>query len=139
VRGARPTPLLVALVAVGGAFGGLARWGLGEAFPGDGGIPWTTFAINVLGSLALATLPALALVVRHPVLPPLLGTGLLGGFTTLSAYTEETRVLLADGRSALAAAYLLGTLAAALLAVHLGHHLSTLAAQAAFDVEEGNE
>ena len=46
---------------------------------------------------------------------PLLGTGVLGGFTTLSAYSEETRALLAAADGALAAAYLLGTLAACLV------------------------
>ena len=46
-----------------------------------------------------------------------LGPGLLGGFTTLSAYAEEARGLVADGRAGLAAAYVLGTLAACLLAV----------------------
>ena len=64
-------------------------------------------------------LPALAVVRRRALLALALGPGVLGGFTTLSAYAEQGRGLLADGRTALAAAYLLGTLAACLVAVAL--------------------
>ena len=77
--------------------------------PDGAGFPWTTFAINVTGSLALALLPALAVVRRRPVLAVALGPGVLGGYTTLSTYAEQGRALLADGRAGLAAAYLLGT------------------------------
>ena len=106
---------------------------------GGPGFPWTTFGINVVGSCALAALPALAVVRRRPLVALALGPGMLGGFTTLSTYAEEGRALLADGRTALAATYLLGTLAAALVAVALSHRLSTPAAQRAVDDEEGNE
>ena len=64
---------------------------------------------------------------------------MLGGFTTLSTYAEQGRGLLADGRPALAAAYLFGTLAACLAGVALAHRLSTPDAQWEFDAEEGNE
>ena len=113
-------------VAVGGAVGAAARWGLGSWFPVDGPtFPWTTFAINVTGSVLLALLPAWGLVRRHPLLPAALGSGVLGGFTTLSAWSEETRSLLASGETATAAAYLLGTLAACLVGVALAERLST--------------
>jgi fluoride exporter len=89
------------------------------AAPSGPGFPWATFAINVSGTLVLALLPALALVRRHPVLAAGLGPGLCGGYTTLSAYSEQTRALLDAGAGATAAAYVLGTLAACLLAVQL--------------------
>ena len=59
--GSHPLRLTVlAAVAVGGAAGALARWGLSEAFPDPvDGFPWTIFGINVLGCLVLALLPAI--------------------------------------------------------------------------------
>jgi fluoride exporter len=137
-----PHPLratLLLAVAIGGAVGACARWWLGTSFPASGAtFPWTTFAINLSGSVLLALLPAVAAVRRHPVLPAVLGTGVLGGFTTLSAYSEETRVLLAAGHTGLASAYVLGTLAACLLGVAVAERLSTPAEREAFDSEEGD-
>jgi fluoride exporter len=135
----RPTPALVAAVGVGGAVGALARWGLGELAPTGAGFPWTTFAINVAGSLLLGLLPAVPLVRRHATLPLVLGTGVLGGFTTLSAYAEETRVLVADGATATAAAYVVGTLAACLLAAVTASAVTTAAERRAFADAEGDE
>ena len=126
-------------VALGGALGAGLRWQLGESFPtGPGAFPWTTFTINVSGSALLALLAASDVVRRHPLLPPALGTGVLGGFTTLSAYSEETRALLAAGHTGLATAYLLGTLAACLVAVAVADRLSSPAERAQFDDEEGD-
>ena len=135
-------PLRVAVllaVAGGGAAGACLRWALGDWFPvPEGGFPWTTFAINVSGSVLLALLPAVAAVRRNPLLPPALGTGVLGGFTTLSAYSEETRALLASGHTGTASAYLLGTLAACLVGVAVADLLSSPSAREEFDVEEGD-
>ena len=113
-----PAPRLLAAVAVGGAVGALIRWGVTEAFPTDAdAFPWATFAINVSGSFALALLPTLAVVRRRRLLAVGLGPGVLGGFTTLSAYSEQTRALLEHGHTATAGLYLVGTLAACLVAV----------------------
>ena len=139
MRRPAPPPSLLLAVAAGGALGALLRWALDVLVPEGGGFPWTTFAINVSGSFLLAALPAVAAVRRHPVLPVFLGTGVLGGYTTLSTYAEQGRSLLADGRTALATAYLAGTLLACLAAVVLAHRLSTPAAQREFEIEEGNE
>ena len=126
-------------VAVGGALGALLRWALGDVAPDGAGFPWTTFAINVTGSLALAALPALGAVRRRPALAAGLGPGLLGGYTTLSAYSEQTRALLADGRGGTALVYLVGTLAACLVAVAAVSHLYPAAAAAEFAAEGGDE
>jgi CrcB protein len=135
-----PAPRLVAAVAVGGAVGALARWGLTEAFPADADtFPWATFAINVVGSLALALLPAIAVVRRSRVLAVGLGPGVLGGFTTLSAYSEQARALLAAGRVGVAAGYLVGTLAACLVAVAVADHWSTVLERRTFEAEGGDE
>lgn len=111
-----PAPRLLVAVATGGALGAALRHLLGEAFPDGSGFPWTTFAINLAGSALLAALTELAVARRSAAWAAGLGPGLLGGFTTFSATSEQGRQLLADGRPALAAAYLLGTLAACAVA-----------------------
>lgn len=132
-------PRLLLVVAAGGAVGAVARYALGEAFPGDAsGFPWTTFGVNVVGSALLAALPALTVVRRSHYLPALLGTGVLGGFTTLSAYSDQARRLLAEGSTAVAAAYLVGTLAACLAVVALVDQLSGPEERAEFEQEEGD-
>jgi CrcB protein len=130
---------VLGLVAVGGALGACARHGLSSAFTdSSGAFPWTTFGINVTGCFLLALLPALAFVRRRPLLPPLLGTGVLGGFTTMSAYSEQARALVTDGSAGLAAVYVLGTLAASLVAVAVADRFSSTAARAEFEDEEGD-
>lgn len=132
-------PRVLAAVALGGALGAVARHALGEAFPIDAdGFPWTTFAINVTGSLLLALLPAWSVVRRHEVLPPLLGTGVLGGFTTMSAFAEQVRALADHGHTGTAGTYLVATLAAGLTAVVVADLFSSRAARSEFDAEEGD-
>lgn len=107
------------LAAAGGALGALARWAITLAFPtAAGAFPWATFAINVVGSALLAGLLLLPVVRRHDWLPVLLGTGVLGGFTTMSSASSQTVVLFEDGHLLTGLCYLLGTLGAAVLAVH---------------------
>ena len=129
----------MAAVAVGGAIGSCARVAVGEGFAGvDAGFPWTTLGINVVGCALLALLPALAVVREHHLLAPMLGTGVLGGFTTLSAWSADTHDLLERGRPGLAMGYALGTLLACLLVVALVDRLSTPAQRADFDADEGD-
>jgi fluoride exporter len=106
-------------VGAGGACGALARYAATQAQPDGHGFPWTTFAINVVGSMLLAGLLLLPLARRSTLWAAALGPGVLGGFTTFSATSEQARALLADGRVALAGAYVVGTLAAGLAAVVL--------------------
>ncbi|MBZ5738455.1 fluoride efflux transporter CrcB [Nocardioides mangrovi] len=135
-----PLPRLVLAVAIGGSLGALLRWWLTDLFPSDpDDFPWATFAINVTGSFLLALLPALTAVRRSRTLAVGLGPGLLGGYTTLSAYSEQTRALLDHGRTATAGLYLLGTLAACLVAVAIADHWSTLAQRGDFEAEGGDE
>lgn len=114
---------ILAVVALGGALGSLTRWGVAQAWSHDpGAIPWSTVTVNVTGSFALGALMVLV-VERWPhrrLLRPFVGTGILGGYTTFSAYTADTRSLVAAGRPAVAAAYLLGTLELGLVAVAAG-------------------
>lgn len=130
---------MLAVVAFGGAVGACLRYGLSLAFPDPTtGFPWTIFAINVAGCFLLALLPAFATVRRHPHLPPLLGTGVLGGFTTLSTYAEQARALVASDHVITATVYVVGTLAACLAAVLVAERFTTRASRAQFDQEEGD-
>jgi len=105
--------------AAGGVLGSLARYSLTSWFPVTDGFPWTVFWINVVGSALLAALPALGVVRRTAWLAVFLGTGVLGGFTTMSAASAETVALLERGDDLLAFAYAGGTLLAAVTAVLL--------------------
>lgn len=139
MTGRHPTPSALLAVALGGAVGAVLRWSLGESVPDGPGFPWTTFAINVSGAFVLALLPAVSAVRERPVLAVGLGPGLLGGYTTLSTYSDQARALWADGDGPLAAAYLLGTLVCCLAAIVLASRLSTPAEQQQFADEEGDE
>lgn len=113
------------LVFAGGAAGSLMRFGIGEWLNPGHGFPLGTFTVNVTGSFALgALLAALALrgddTGRRRDARLLLGTGLLGGYTTYSALAVETQTLLRDDRVALGLAYAVGSVGIGLIAAGAG-------------------
>lgn len=113
----------VAAVSVGGMVGALARHGLTEAFPhAPGEFAWAMFAVNVSGSLLIGVLMAVITDGPrvHPLTRPFLGVGVLGGFTSFSAYTLDIRQAFQAGAPGVAVAYLVATVVCALAAVHLG-------------------
>lgn len=105
----RAAPSVVAAVAVGGALGASARYGVSELLgvASDGGFPWATFWTNVSGSLALGFLLALMLERFPPsrYLRPFTATGFLGAYTTFSTFALETDLLIKDGHGVVAALY----------------------------------
>lgn len=106
-----PTWRAAALVGAGGFVGTGARFGLGLLFPvPDGALPLTIFAVNLLGALALGVLVGAAGQRRE--LQLLLGTGLLGGFTTYSALATDAAALLQGGDWAAGLGYGMGTMLA---------------------------
>jgi CrcB protein len=114
---------VVAAVVAGGVIGALARYGLGVAFPRPrGGFPWATFGVNVSGCLLIGALIVLVTegLAAHPLTRPFLGTGVLGGYTTFSTAMVDTQRLWTAGAAGTGLAYLFGTVAAALVAAHLG-------------------
>jgi len=112
---------VVAAVAAGGSAGALGRWGIGSLL--DSG-PVSTLVVNLSGCLLIGVL--VALVDERSPLRPLLGTGVLGGYTTFSGYAVDVHQLVSDGRPLVAAAYLTGTVAGALAAVWLGLRLGAV-------------
>ncbi|HEV3360018.1 MAG TPA: fluoride efflux transporter CrcB [Pseudonocardiaceae bacterium] len=124
---ARSHGRVLLVVALGGGLGALARYGIGLLLPTTPGhFPYGTFLINVLGCALIGMLMVLITEVysSNPLLRPFFGTGILGGFTTFSTYTNEFRGLLRPGTVPLAFAYLAGTLLCALLAVSLATWLT---------------
>ncbi|UGY92756.1 fluoride efflux transporter FluC [Streptomyces gobiensis] len=115
---------VLAAIAVGGAVGGLGRYGLTLVWPGEGsGFPLGMFVANVLGCALIGVLMVLVSERGTPVNPlvrPFLGVGVLGGFTSFSTYAIDVSRLLDEGAAGVALAYMGGTVIAALIAVWAG-------------------
>ena len=111
------------LVMAGGAVGAALRFQLARLLPvSAGGWPWPTFAANVAGGLAMGVLGAWALRQGDSGEPMrlLLGVGLLGGFTTFSAFSLEMAMMFERGQTMLAISYALASVVLALIAVFAG-------------------
>lgn len=119
---------MLLVVLLGGIVGTSARYALKVALPADGW-PWGTWTVNIAGAFLLGLIVA-GLASRGPdvgrrrTLRLLLGTGVMGSFTTYSSLAVETERLLAGGRVGLGLAYagttLLIGLAASLAGLLLG-------------------
>ncbi len=117
--------LNILLVAVGGAFGAICRHvlhvrlarGLGA------GLPYGTFAANVIGGLLMGVLTGVLLARGGPDQDRwrlLLGVGALGGFTTFSSFSLETVMMIERRAYGLAALYSLASVTLSVSAVFLG-------------------
>jgi CrcB protein len=118
-----PTRRALALVAVGGTLGALARYGLLRAFPvGAGTFPTTTFLINVTGAFILTVLLEWLAQRGTPDhwLRVFVGIGVLGAFTTMSTFATELALLWRSHEHGTAVAYALASIVAGVLAVLLG-------------------
>ncbi|MYY04669.1 MULTISPECIES: CrcB family protein [unclassified Streptomyces] len=116
-------PVVVA-VAIGGAAGAAARFGAERLWPnGTSAFPWTILLVNTVGCFLMGVL-MVTLKLRFPGAPrlisPLLGTGVLGGFTSFSHYTDNVRQLFENHQPGYAVGCLVLTVAAALAAVTAG-------------------
>jgi fluoride exporter len=117
-------------VAVGGGIGSVARYLLEVALPAGHGFPWAIFAVNVSGCFCLGLLSVYLLEVWPPrrFLRPFLAIGLIGGYTTFSTFAGGVLMLLNGRAFALADAYALSSVAAALVAVWSGMKAGRIAA-----------
>ena len=124
------SPLVASLnVAVGGGVGAVLRYHVGplaHRLMGSGSaFPWGTLAVNVIGSalmgvllgwLARGTIPESA----GESLRLLVGVGLLGGFTTFSAFSAELVTMIHRGQLGLAGGYVAASLVAGVAALYFG-------------------
>ena len=114
---------VLAAVAVGGALGAGGRWSIAWLAdrwgdPHAGAWPWATLIVNIAGSLAIGA--AAGRISRASVWWAFIVTGVLGGFTTYSAFAVEIDRLSEAGRSGLAGTYAAVTLAGGVAAVVVG-------------------
>ncbi len=117
-----------ALVFTGGGMGAVLRQQIGRAMTGWIGpsamtaVPWATLAVNVSGSLAMGLLAGwlarLGPTGEHWRL--FLGVGLLGGFTTFSAFSLELMLLVERGQATTAFVYAVVSVLAGLTGLYMG-------------------
>jgi CrcB protein len=110
------------LVMAGGAVGAALRYALTRALPLGTAWPWPTFIANIAGGVLIGLLSAWLLRAGQAgeTLRLLLGVGLLGGFTTFSAFSLEMAKMMDHGQVSLAAGYALASVLLALVAVFAG-------------------
>lgn len=118
------------LVALGGASGAVLRYHAGRLIGGISGpnavFPWGTFSINFIGSLAMGLLAGW--LARHgtggEAWRLLIGVGMLGGFTTFSAFSLESALLIERGLFTSAALYAAGSVFAGIAGLFIGLYIT---------------
>jgi CrcB protein len=116
-------------VAMGGAIGAAARYALSSwllPYSLSSKFPWPTFAVNVLGCLMAGVLMAVMSKYEWntPGVRLFLLTGVLGGFTTFSAFGLETFELIKRGEPAMALLYVAASVLAGVAALALAYRFS---------------
>lgn len=114
----------VLLVALGGALGSVARYGVSVAALRVFGLgfPWGTLIVNVVGGLVMGLLAAILALKAEasPETKLFLMTGVLGGFTTFSAFSLDAVALYERGEAGLAAAYVVASVVLSIAALAAG-------------------
>jgi CrcB protein len=116
--------MLYLIVFIGAGIGGALRHGVnvGAAKLFGFGLPFGTLIVNVVGSFAMGLLAGYFIyrpgISQHVRL--FLTTGILGGFTTFSTFSLDAALLIERHAYALAAGYLIGSVAAGLSALFFG-------------------
>ncbi len=110
-----------AAAGAGGAIGAAARWAVGIGLDVEaastGAFPWHTFVVNALGCLAIGVVAGRLV---DPIARAFVLTGILGGFTTFSAFAVEANDLADADRAGIAAGYVVASLVVGVGAALLG-------------------
>lgn len=119
----------LAQVALGGAIGASLRYltGVATIRAFGPGFPWGTLVVNVLGSAAMGALVVILAQKSGTRYAPFLMTGILGGFTTFSAFSLDALTIYERGQIGLAAAYVAASVALSLSGIVAGLFLARLA------------
>lgn len=119
---------LLLLAGAGGAIGSALRYLANAGFGRwlGAGFPWSTLFVNVAGSLAMGFIAELIALrfAGSPELRTFLMTGILGGFTTFSAFSLDVAALMTRGEPTLAALYVGASVAVSILALYLGMEIA---------------
>lgn len=110
------------IVAAGGAVGAVARYGLSRLMP-PGAWPWATLTANVAGGLLMGLLVgwlALRSGLHTEGVRLFAAVGVLGGFTTFSAFSLETALMIERRQFALAAGYSTASVVLSIAALFIG-------------------
>lgn len=107
-------------VAIGGAMGAVARHGVNVLGRRWTGFPVSTLAVNVIGSFLMGVLVVVLAHKGGTRHAPLLMTGILGGFTTFSAFSLDAVALWERGQHGLAAGYVAASVGLSLAALVAG-------------------
>lgn len=109
-------------VALGGALGASARYmtNMGMMRLMGPGFPWATLTVNVFGSFVMGLLAAGFAHLGGQRFAPFLMTGVLGGFTTFSAFSLDATTLWTGGRPEMALLYVAASIILSLAALSLG-------------------
>ena len=110
-------------VGAGGGIGAMARFWLSAALqPAGSAFNWGIFWVNILGGLLMGMIVELGALKLNltPEMRAFLTTGVLGGFTTFSAFSLDSALLLQKGEYLLAAAYVAGSVILSIAALFAG-------------------
>jgi CrcB protein len=109
-------------VALGGALGATARYATGLAATRllGKGFPWGTLIVNVAGGVLMGVLVVVLLQLSANRYAPFLMTGVLGGFTTFSAFALDAVTLYERGQTMLAAGYVVASVSLSILGLFAG-------------------
>lgn len=117
-------------VALGGALGAVSRYGFGALAVATLGtrFPWSSFGVNVIGSLAIGVAAVLIgdRLLAGELWRPLFVVGFLGAFTTFSAFSLDALLLLQQGNYNSAFAYVAASVLVCLAATYCGMQLAKL-------------
>ncbi|MDO9594646.1 MAG: fluoride efflux transporter CrcB [Lutibacter sp.] len=120
---------ILLLIGTGSFIGGVLRYALSQFVQTKflSAFPFGTFAVNIIGCFAIGMVFALSEKTNmSPEMRLFLATGICGGFTTFSAFSNETFSLMRNGQLFYASAYITSSVLFGLLATFIGYSLLKL-------------